>query len=115
MKFWNLPVTLAAMCALALLAVPVAHATVTPVSGIPIVLEHDPAGIAIPPVATNVKGDAVFLHLAAGRYLVFLPDASVLKARARISAGVTGEKPLVSAPIKPGHARFTCSTKRVDG
>jgi len=57
-----------------------AQSTVTPSSGTPIVLEHDPAGIAIRPVKTDGKGSFYFAKLTAGRYKLTIPYGQVTKA-----------------------------------
>jgi|GEM_PF-3571782 len=57
-----------------------AQSTVTPVQGTPIVLEHDPAGIAIRPVKTDGKGSFSFAKLTAGKYKLTIPYGQVTKA-----------------------------------
>ena len=83
----------------------VAHATVgVPLSGTPIILDHDPPE---PPEmvahgTTNGEGNITFSNLKPGNYTFVLADTSTLKVQCQVVVTVGREKLPVSAPIPPG-------------
>ena len=81
----------------------VPHEIVTPISGIPVGLEHDPHGI-VARGETNSEGNLTFSNLKAGNYTFVLADTGTLKAPAviRITNIRANAGGLVSAPIQPG-------------
>jgi len=82
-----------------------AQSTVRPIAGTEVGLEHEPERL-VAPRTTNRLGDAVFAGLDPGRYAVFIPDASRLRAPARI--GVSADLPTPAGQtysIQPGHGR----------
>jgi len=98
----------AACAAFLMVTAAVAHATVTPSQGTPIVLEHDPPW---PPEmvahgSTNSDGNITFSKLKPGNYTFVLADTGNLKSPAifritnvRVNGSQAG---LGSAPIPPG-------------
>ncbi|MGZ8363003.1 MAG: hypothetical protein ACXW3D_04005 [Caulobacteraceae bacterium] len=85
------------LAAALLLAASQAQATVTPIQGTDVGLEHDPVGLMVH--TTDSKGDAVFSGLAPGRYSVFIDGNGWLSGPVTITARVKGGETVVSAPL----------------
>jgi hypothetical protein len=77
-----------------------AEATVTPISGTPIGLEHDPEGI-VAHDTTDAKGTVIFAKLKPGRYGA-LVDTSKLKSAVIIKVWSGSNAVRVFGPIAPG-------------
>ena len=94
--------TIAACVASVFTAATIAYATMTPISGTPVGLENDPAGI-VARGTTDGQGTVTFDKLKPGHYAVVLLDTSKLEAPVRIIVG-TGPSvgPQISEPILPG-------------
>jgi hypothetical protein len=73
-------------CAALAMAGGTADATVTPVSGTPVGLDHDPEGI-ITHGTTDAKGSVTFAKLVPGRYAVVLTGKDVATASDRLAKG----------------------------
>jgi hypothetical protein len=73
-------------CAAFVMSGGIADATVTPSSGTPIVLEHDPQGI-ITHGTTDAKGSVTFAKLVPGRYAVVLTGKEAAAAMDRLAKG----------------------------
>jgi hypothetical protein len=93
---------IAACVAGVFMAATIAYAMMTPISGTPVGLEHDPAGI-VARGTTDGHGNVTFAKLKPGHYAVVLLDTSKLKAPVRIVVS-TGPSagPQISEPILPG-------------
>jgi hypothetical protein len=92
-----------AACVASLFMAPtIAYATMTAISGAPVGLEYDPAGI-VARGTTDGHGNVTFGKLKPGHYFVVLLDTSKLQAPVRIIVG-TGPSagPQISEPILPG-------------
>lgn len=90
-----------------LIGVSAAHAqsTVRPLAGTEVGLDHEPERV-VAPRTTDRSGDVAFVGLAPGRYAVFIPDASRLRAPARIRVGANGLTPQGQHySIQPGRGR----------
>ncbi len=77
----------------------------TPISSVPVGLDHDPGGNLVAQVKTDAKGNAAFGKLAPGRYVVFVPDLSAFKGPVVFSVSVNGAAPILSEPIKAGKGK----------
>jgi hypothetical protein len=73
-------------CAALAMSAGVADATVRPIQGTEVGLEHDPQGI-ITHGMTDAKGGVTFAKLAPGRYAVVLTDKDVAAALDRLAKG----------------------------
>jgi hypothetical protein len=95
-----------ALIAALLFAVSLAHATAgTPISSVPVGLDHDPGGNLVAESKTDAKGNATFGKLAPGRYVVFVPDLSIFKGPVVFAVSVNGSAPVLSEPIKAGKGK----------
>jgi hypothetical protein len=84
------------------MAAGIAYAKMTPISGTPVGLEHDPAGI-VARGTTDAEGNVTFAKLKPGHYAVVLLDTSNLEAPVRIIVGTgPGAGPQISEPILAG-------------
>lgn len=71
----------AAVCTLA----PSAHATVKPISGIPVGLEGDPESIVVARGTTDDKGNFTFKGLAPGRYVLVIDGPGLVAAMDKVA------------------------------
>jgi hypothetical protein len=101
--------TYVAMAALALTTA-AAFATVSPIQGIPVGLEHDPGSEIIAHGVTDGKGQVSFGNLAPGKYLIVIDgrglgaalkkiDPKGLPHTIRVVFGLPGQKPIVSSDL----------------
>ncbi len=90
-------------CAALMLSATTAFATVTPSSGTPVGVDHDPGGI-IATGTTDAKGNVSFGKIEPGRYSFLISDTSTLKTPATILV-TSGVVSLTSAPILPGKGK----------
>jgi hypothetical protein len=79
-------VRVALACAALAISAGVADATVTPIQGTDVGLEHDPQGI-ITQGTTDGKGSVTFAKLAPGRYAVVLTGKGAAAAIDRLAKG----------------------------
>jgi hypothetical protein len=97
-------------CATSALSGGAAYATVTPIQGTPIVLEHDPQGI-IAHGTTDAHGSATFAGLRPGRYAVFVTGTDLIAALDRTAArgghriALTADIPIADSALDRTAAR----------
>jgi len=93
---------IAACVASVFMAATIAYAKMTPISGTPVGLQHDTAGI-VARGTTDGQGNVTFGKLKPGHYAVVLLDTSKLEAPVRIIVGMgPSAGPQISEPILPG-------------
>ena len=100
-----------AVCAFSANMVFAQKSTVTPIAGIPVGLEHDPEGIAMPSVKTDVNGKFA-CKLSEGKYKLVLSYNDIASKVSRIDKNyasnpggfiftlLLGQTPNVKAPAK---------------
>ena len=77
-------------------------ATVKPIAGTEVGLEHDPSNEIVAKATTDREGNVTFGNLKPGRYRVVLTDKSKLTVPARVTISGTAAAPRVSEPIAEG-------------
>ena len=86
-----------------LMTATLAHATAgTPISGVPVELDHDPGGNLVVRGTTDGKGNVTFSSLKPGQYVVVVPDGSKLPAFVFRITNVRANAVQVSEPVLPG-------------